>query len=538
MKKPNDLYVRFNSSQAADFLGVSLSTLYRMENKGLVRATRTPGGQRRFLKSALSKYVQSSDSIKAPQNPSLYKSKPRTTKEVQQRGFFENDAFALTAPSTRQPIATLPYGQSKTPLQEYRSHSSITEWLSEWEFRKSNTKTYTHGIHTYPAMFIPQVARKLITEFTRPGETVADIFCGSGTTLVESAILGRNSIGIELNPLAVMIAQAKTKPIAPDILNAALDTMIETYKTCPIRPITFTSNSNLDFWFSRRLASTLNAIKCAIESSSDADTKKFLLVAFSEIVRKASFTKDNEFKLVRDKTKVADGIALDLFSEFLRVARRNIEGMITYFTDFDESAKIKIIHGDSTKDNGIPDESVDFILTSPPYGDSRTTVAYGQFSRLSAQWLGLVSDERKDVDTILLGGGGGNRGVELNAWATGHSTVLAQTVKLIAERDADRANEVLKFFWDLNEALCQGVRLLKRNRFFAIVIGNRTVKEINIKTDLIISELCDSFGCVTHGILYRTIPNKRMPMENSPTNIPGVKSKTMHRESIVLIRKP
>lgn len=537
MKKQTEIYERINSRQAADFLGVSISTLYRMEEKRLVHSTRTPGGQRRFLKADLTKYVQRSESIKAPQNPSQYKTKARTAKEIRQRDLFGKDAFVSDIPATREPIATVSRTTSKAHNHEYHLHASIAEWISEWEFRKVNTKTFTHGIHTYPAMFIPQVARKLILEFSRPGETIADIFCGSGTALVESVLSGRNGIGIELNPLAVLIAQVKTTPIAPEILHVALEQIIQTYKTNPQRPITFTQNSNLEFWFSRGAASTLNAIKCSIESLSDAKVRNFFLVAFSEIVRKASFTKDNEFKLVRDKGKVANGITLDLFGEFLRIARRNIEGMLTYFTDFDESAQIKIVHGDSTKTNEIPDESVDFILTSPPYGDSRTTVAYGQFSRLSAQWLGLVPDERKDIDTLLLGGRGGNRGVELNAWASSRSPLLAQSVKLVAERDSDRANDVLTFFWDLNEALCQGVRILKPNRYFAIIVGNRTVKDVNLKSDLIISELCEELGCVTHGILYRSIPNKRMPLENSPTNIPGLKSKTMHRESIVLLRK-
>jgi hypothetical protein len=72
---------------------------------------------------------------------------------------------------------------------------------------------------------------------------------------------------------------------------------------------------------------------------------------------------------------------------------------------------------------------------------------------------------------------------------------------------------------------------------FVVVIGNRTVKEINLKTDIIISELCEHLGFTTHGILYRSIPNKRMPLENSPTNVPGAKGKTMHKESIVIMKK-
>ena len=64
-------------------------------------------------------------------------------------------------------------------------------------------------------MFIPQVARRLLETYSKEGDTVCDIFCGSGTALVESKLLGRHAYGIDLNPLAVFLAKAKTTPINP-----------------------------------------------------------------------------------------------------------------------------------------------------------------------------------------------------------------------------------------------------------------------------------------------------------------------------------
>src|SRR3989338_5309312 len=87
-----------------------------------------------------------------------------------------------------------------------------------WDYRGEKTKTYTHGIHTYPAMFIPQVARRLLENYSQAGETICDIFCGSGSALIESRLLGRNAYGIDLNPLAIFLAKAKTTPINPSTL--------------------------------------------------------------------------------------------------------------------------------------------------------------------------------------------------------------------------------------------------------------------------------------------------------------------------------
>ena len=94
-----------------------------------------------------------------------------------------------------------------------REYSKTIDY--SWDYKGENTKSYTHEIHTYPAMFIPQVANRILKAYSRQGDTVCDIFCGSGTVLVESKVLGRNACGIDLNPLLVFLSKAKTKPINP-----------------------------------------------------------------------------------------------------------------------------------------------------------------------------------------------------------------------------------------------------------------------------------------------------------------------------------
>lgn len=83
----------------------------------------------------------------------------------------------------------------------------------DWNFTTADTGDFTHGFHPYPAKFIPQISRTLIDLFTMPGDTVADIFCGSGTTLVEAVRAGRDAIGIDANPLATLIARVKGRPL-------------------------------------------------------------------------------------------------------------------------------------------------------------------------------------------------------------------------------------------------------------------------------------------------------------------------------------
>ena len=73
----------------------------------------------------------------------------------------------------------------------------------------------THGLHPYPAGMIPQIARRLIEKYSNRDDVVLDPFCGSGGVLVEATLLDRKSFGIDINPLACLLARVKTTPIDP-----------------------------------------------------------------------------------------------------------------------------------------------------------------------------------------------------------------------------------------------------------------------------------------------------------------------------------
>lgn len=403
-----------------------------------------------------------------------------------------------------------------------------------WDFKGVDTKPHTHVLHSYPAMFIPQVARRLLLTYTKKGDTVCDIFCGSGTTLVESRLLGRHSYGIDLNPFAAFLAEVKTTPLDPKELSEEHLNIANRFQELRSKSVTPPEFKNIDFWFKESVIADLARLKKAITDNKNDKVRKFFLAVFSDVVRKSSNTKNGEFKLVRMKGKKLDDFSPNILALFGQKASINIAGMSSFYDGVDRGSWAKIILGDSSKDVDIPKNSVDCILTSPPYGDSRTTVAYGQFSRLSAQWIDLFEEPNgaSGVDNKLLGG----RPAEvLNHDLS--SEYLVNSLQKIYEKDLERGREILSFYIGLNSCLRQAYGILKSGGYFCIVIGNRQVKQVRIPTDFIIAELAQNIGFNCEDIFVRNIPGKRMPSKNSPTNITGELEETMTKESVVILRK-
>ena len=451
-----------------------------------------------------------------PANPSLF---PIYTKELEVRGLV---------------VKIIRNFERQTEREKASDHKLQRRIDYSWDFNGAKTKPYTHGLHTYPAMFIPQVARRLLLTYSKKGDTICDIFCGSGTALVESRLLNRNSYGIDLNPLAIFLAKVKTTPINPQLLSKEyikLLTRINKIKNHEIEKPRF---KNLEFWFKDKVIIELAKIKKAIKEIKDKKIQDFFLVSFSETVRKVSNTKNGEFKLVRIKKEQLEKHNPNVLEIFKQKTEANIKGMEEFYRDVDKNTWTKIIPGDSSKDNGIKEKSIDCIITSPPYGDSRTTVAYGQFSRLSAQWIDIFEnpDNASGVDNELLGG----KAVKELTYSLA-SNYLSESIKKIANKDEKRAKDVLSFYIGLNDCLARAYKILKPKKYFCIVIGNRLVKQVRIPTDFIITELAQKIGFTCEDIFVRNIPGKRMPIKTSPTNIVGELEETMTKESIVILRK-
>ena len=168
----------------------------------------------------------------------------------------------------------------------------------------------------------------------------------------------------------------------------------------------------------------------------------------------------------------------DVFSTMVDVLNSNKDAVAALNHETKGRLPRREIHDFDTV-TGIPmdvigTDSVDLIVTSPPYGDSRTTVAYGQFSRLSSQWLGYEDANR--VDNNLMGGR-----KKTGPVAFGFDE-LDVVIRNIAEVDSKRSCEVASFFIDYRQSIKKIAEVVKREGYACYVVGNRTVKGMEVPT--------------------------------------------------------
>ena len=404
----------------------------------------------------------------------------------------------------------------------------------ELSFQKERLLRGRHRIHPYPAMLHPLLVNFLIDKYAKKGDIILDPFCGSGVTLLESKINGYESVGFDINPMALLIARAKTQVYQKkkllkefkDLKKSLYDNVgsLFDYGQTDIPKIT-----NMDYWYSKEVINDLGKIRWVLKNGS-YEYKDFFLTIFAFVCRNQSLTKNGEFKRYRIKKEKIAKTANEVFSRFFS----HLQEMIEVFLDTNMTKKLsKPIFANA--ENKISSKiKYSLVVTSPPYGDSRTTVAYGQYTSFGNEWVnGLndCTDTGYKIDRESLGKVG-----ELNDELKEHG-VLMDIVEKIKEMDSKRANEVLHFFNGYYNAVRNILGNLNEQGKVCFVVGNRTVKGFQIPMDQITASFLDSMGLNFEGIFVRNIHNKVMPAKNSPTNRAGVKSNTMTNEYIVVFSK-
>jgi len=410
----------------------------------------------------------------------------------------------------------------------------------KWDFRYVNTKVHSHGFHNYPAIMIPQIAGALIDKYGCNANLLLDPYCGTGTSLVEACLRGITSIGSDLNPLARLISKSKTTIVNVENFGKLIEdyqnkTFNIAFGKTKLNGLNLPDYKNIDYWFDEQVQVKLAYIKDFINKVDGVNLQSLFKVAFSETVRDCSWTRNGEFKLYRMAEKQLKDFAPDVFGIMETKLVKLLSGIKSFLSSKKGNAPARVYGFNSV--NKIPkeiisDNSVDLVVTSPPYGDSRTTVAYGQFSRLSSEWLDFP--EARQVDNNLMGG---KRNNGHNIANINNFKVLKDVLNQISDIDSSRVKDVVAFYSDYKKSIDNVASIIKKGGYACYVVGNRKVKGVVLPTDEITISFFKPHGFKHVETIIRNIPNKRMPSKNSPSNVTGKLDSTMTNEYIVVLKK-
>jgi len=390
------------------------------------------------------------------------------------------------------------------PITDIRQKFQDIEVSPEWCFKNvKSTERWTHGYHRYPAKFLPNIVEKLIEELTSSNDLVADLFAGCGTTLVEAKIHGRKSIGVDINPVAHLITNAKIQPIAPELLPLYYESLLDSFEGFDESKYNSEkSHKRIDYWFfpehKAKIAFLYDNI---LQIEDNQKVRDFFLCALSNILKNCSKWLQSSTKPQIDPKKNP----IDPFKAFKIQVKKMLTKNHEFYNELlskeflDTECEILI---EDARNTSIKTESVSAIITSPPYV---TSYEYADIHQLTAYWYDYISDisvfRKNFIGTFY----------SLNQDTNTPSYIGQDIVNQLVEKDARTAKEVANYFNDMTEVGSEMKRILRPGGHACLVIGNTTLKDVKIKSAEVFAEILQSFDFKLVDIIKRSIPMKLIP---------------------------
>lgn len=376
----------------------------------------------------------------------------------------------------------------------------------DWAFDSiRSTEQLTHGYHRYPAKFLPNVVKKIIEDHSPANcNVIADLFAGCGTTLVEAKVHGKRSIGTDINPVAQLITRVKTTPIIPETLRLTYENLIaqlDEFNEANYSDIQ--KHEKLDYWFKPQEKSKIAFLFDKVHELKAEDfTKEFFYVCISHILKNCSRWLQSSTKPQVDPDKNIP----DPFDEFKRHCQKMMKSNGDFYNELNKKGYLDIpcdIHLRDARHTNLKSESVDMIITSPPYV---TSYEYADIHQLTAYWMEYVSSMSEFRKQFIGTSYSGNTSLEVRGSKQAQDIVYA-----LAQKSKHIAQDVAQYFNDMQDVAKEMARVLVPNGYACIVIGNTKIKEVQIKSAEVFFEFLQNVGLKKVKVIKRNIPHKLMP---------------------------
>jgi hypothetical protein len=411
--------------------------------------------------------------------------------------------------------------------------------------------TEAHYIHYYPGRIFPYIPLFVLSLSDFEGLTgpVLDPFAGSGTILLESVsnpFSKRTAIGVEKNPVGRLMCKVKSKPLDGQKIEELLYAICSRYKDEKKVTGEIGEFANRSLWFSDDAFNRLSRLKNAIRTlDSEQDYKDFFWLCYSSIVRKVSKAnpyipppvvlkperyKESEKRYKKLKAILAETKDPDILAIFveavtknkkkLAVLNNNVElknGEVYSEVIWDDARQIKkgklLECGrlETESAETIEQNSIGLVFTSPPY---ITAQKYIRTNRLELFCLGYSTSE---VASLEKGSIGTERvSVSIKILPLNVCTIDEEIAE-IGKHSRQRAAQVFKYFKDMLDSLEEIKRVLRKNSYAIIVIGDNRVLNKRVETYRLLADAANKIGFEEIVVLKDTIRSRSMLTKRNGT---------------------
>ena len=418
---------------------------------------------------------------------------------------------------------------------------------------KSTTSHLGHDVHYYKAKFFPRLARALVNICERSvpdgQHRVMDNFVGSGTTLLEASTLGIPSIGIDIDPLSVLISEAKLVSTRLDSATVHDEaTRVKKVLAKPgagdnstmqqiMFPAWLMKNRNMSDGAAVELSQEIAVIRSAISGCNYPQMAGVLRVAMSDaIARKIKMrflgTGVGRFSLTFAKGNITDMFckSIDRYSKIAAVSEWMRDELNT------RPAEARVLTGDA---RSMPEETgiFDIIVTSPPYVPSSSgRESYAKARAPSLIALGL--EDARTVDDLVDGSVGSmsNNNPDLTRLTVPERRIVdwLQTDELRSIKAAPTA----QYFLDMREAFVEMRRALSPGGMAIVVSGKQsTFYEFSTRRTLLVVNSAELLAEEAHrsGFTVESLHDVKLNKSNRNAR---PRSLDDYYETLIVLRNP
>ena len=383
---------------------------------------------------------------------------------------------------------------SKEQIIEVESLPVDIQTGATYTIKQANPNSYTHGMFKYPCKFIPEIPRWAIkTYLSEKRGVIFDPFSGSGTTLLEANVNGLDAYGTEIDDIAKLVIKVKTTVLGSaqmELLDQCYSEIINTIGQDDVELFT-PAIANLEHWFSENTINELGRMKAYIDNIEDEDVRDFFKLCMASIIKKVSNADDTSPKPYVSNKIIK--IPPTVEKEFTSVFRR-YKQMMQELTHVKKMGNTVIIQGDALEFS-VP-LGIDLAITSPPYINA---FDYGRTMRLENLWLDTLTEEMlREKKSQYVGTEKINTKKEKSELGIlEKSDLLKAYYNQIVEQDEKRALIVKKFFEDMEDNLSCVYSQMNICGKYVIVIGNSTIRKVNVESWRVIEEIANKIGFKT-----------------------------------------